>query len=192
MNTQITSYAAHLAVGAVSIGGAATTIPLVPILIGVGLVAGTVMAVSCLNSSTKIQLAKLQTTSGDGKFFIQSYAGDYCTAELNWGSRLTSNRKIVQDWEHFEMLKAVDGRVAFRASNNNFVCADRNRGGLLVADRQQVSDWELFTLEEHGPFVALKSSDGNYVSRREDDKTLLKATAPAAREWELFRVMKMA
>lgn len=145
-----------------------------------------------LNSSTKIELAKLQAPDGDGKFYIQSHTGDYCTAEIGEDCRLTSNRKIVQNWEHFEILRANDQRIALRASNGKFVAADRNIGGLLVANRDQMSDWELFTIEDYGPFLALKSSDGKYVSRREDENTCLRASAPEVREWELFRIMKQA
>lgn len=193
--SQIVRAGAGLALGTIAVAGSATLIPLTPILILAGIVGGTVVAVSALtgskggNSKSK-SIAKIQTSKGGDKFYVQSLAGDYCSVELNSDCRLTCNRKSVQEWEYFEMLRTDDGRFAFQASNKKYVSVDRNKGGLLIANRDQIENDELFTMEDRpDSFVAFKASNGKYVSRRQDDNALLKAMAPSVGDWELFRVM---
>jgi len=190
-----------------AVGGSALVIPLTPILIGAGIVAGTVVMVSFLNNRRKEQTAKsrsgndasktnkiqkVQLKGGEDTFYIQSLAGDFCSVEGDSDCRVTCNRKCVQDWETFRIMRADDGRVAFQGANERFVSIDWNRAGLLVANQKEITDSSLFTMQERGDsFITLQSKDGRFVSRRQDDNTLLKASADSAREWELFRFMIM-
>jgi hypothetical protein len=180
---------------AVAVAGGATVIPLTPVLIGLGLLSGTLVAVSYIISprgrDSKIKkAAKIQTSKGGDKFYVQSLVGDFCSAELGSDFRLTCNRKNVQEWEYFEVLKMDDGRFAFQASNKKYVSADRNKGGLLIADRDQIDDWEMFSIEQQeGAYVAIKASNGKYVSRTQDGNFSLKATATSIGKSELFRTM---
>ena len=183
-----------IAAGGLAVAGSATIIPLTPILILAGILGGTVVAVAALGSpkgsnfKTKA-IAKIQTSKGVDKFYVQSLTGDYCSAELSSDCRLTCNRKVVREWECFEMLKTDDGRFAFQASNQKYISADRDKGGLLIANRDQIDDWELFTMEERADcFVSFKASNGKYVSRTQADAAL-KAIATSIGEAELFRVL---
>ena len=186
--------AGGLAVGTVAAAGSATIIPLTPILILAGIAAGTVVAVSALSGSKRREtkpeeIAKIQTSKGGDKFYVQALVGDYCVAELDSDCRLTCNRQNVKEREYFEVLRSKDGRFAFQASNGRFVSADRDQGGLLIANRERIEEWELFSIEERtGALVAFKASNGKYVSRTRDEHKLMKAIAPSVGESELFRI----
>jgi hypothetical protein len=186
--------AGGLAVGTVALTGSATIIPLTPILILAGIAAGTVVAVSAFSGSKRRatkpeEIAKIQTSKGGDKFYVQTLAGDYCAAELDSDCRIACNRQYPQEREYFEVLRSNDGRFALRASNGRFVSVDRDKGGLLIANRERVEEWELFYIEERpGALVAFKASNGKYVSKRRDDHSLLKAIAPSIGESELFRI----
>jgi hypothetical protein len=121
--------------------------------------------------------------------YIQSFRGNYCSAELDSECHLTCNRKTFNDWERFQMLEVTDGRFALRASNNKYVFVDKKKGGLLIASKNQMEDSELFEIEpQPNSFFTLRSSDGKYVSCREDENMILKVSAKSAKEWEVFRI----
>jgi hypothetical protein len=192
------------AAGGVAIGGSAVIIPLAPVLIAGGILAGTVVMVSYLNNSRKKKEAKyrgmlpapkvmkVKIKGGDDRFFIQSWTGEYCSIEINSSLHLTCNRKSAQEWETFRIMRADDGRVAFQGANQRFVSVDDDKGGLLVANRDDITDSNLFTMEERDDsFVTLKSRNGKFVSRQADQNTFLKASSDSARQQELFRFMVM-
>ena len=181
--------------GVGALGVNVLSIPLAPVVITVGLIGGTVVLVSYIkraigSNPNPQEIKKLQTTKGGDKFYLQSQAGDYCSAELNSDCRLMGNKTGVQESGRFQIMKADDGRFAFQASNQRFLSADQNKGGLLIADRNEIGDWELFTMEDRGnSFVALKASNGKYVSKAQDGSALLKATSTNVGASELFRTM---
>jgi len=187
----IVKSAAGVAVGSIAVGGSVMVIPLTPILIGAGIIAGTIIAVAGIRTSPKLKIAKLQTKAGDDKFYLQASAGDFCSVNANAGNRLVAKVQF-QESDYFEMLKTEDGRFAFQASNNLAVAVDRNQGGVLVANQLEVRESELFTLEEQkDSFVAFKSSHGKYLSLYPDAGKLLRANASSIGATELFRILIM-
>lgn len=178
--------------GGVAAAGTVTTVSLTPVLIGVGLIAGAVVACSYLSNKRKVDVAKLKTETGKEDFYILSKAGLICAAELNSEAQITATRRAVSSWESFEMLKTSDGRYAFKARNGKFISADQNRDGLLIANRDTLADWELFEIHHHDDYISMKASNGRFVSRREDNHSVLFACAQEPKEWEMFRIMKIA
>jgi hypothetical protein len=109
------------------VGGSLTIIPLTPVLIGAGIVAGTIVAVNLNRSPAKLKMAQLQTQTGDDKFYIQSFAGAFYSVEPGEDYRLTAKSQI-QELEFFQMLKTDDGRFAFRAAKNQHVAVLQSKG----------------------------------------------------------------
>ena len=199
MRSTIVKTSLGVSTSVLAVSGGLTVIPLAPVLILAGLVGGTVIAVSAINSGKsstsgkragKQAPAKIQTAKGGDHFRIQCLGGGFCNVELDSDCRITSGHPNAHGSTCIEILKVSDGRFAFKAPNQKFISADRNRGGMLVADRDSIDEWELFTIEEHtGAYVALKASNGKYVTRCPDSVGTLKANASTPGKDGLFQTM---
>jgi len=134
---------------------------------------------------------------------LRTVTGNYVTAELGGGGRVSAGRTAAGGWEAFDLLDLSGGSlrdggpVALQTADGLYLQADQGGEGPMVAVGFAPRAWETFTLVDvdrpgglvrSGDRIALRSSKGFFVSAELGGGGAVNVDRISAGAWETFRI----
>ncbi|HTN36166.1 MAG TPA: family 16 glycosylhydrolase [Arachidicoccus sp.] len=116
---------------------------------------------------------------------LKGFNGKYVSGE-NGTHAMECNRDVAQDWEHFTVVDAGNGKIALK-SMNKFVSSEN---GLqpITCNRTSIGDWEKFdwVINTDGT-IFLRGNNGKYISSENGTQPMTcNRVSPSG--WEAFLI----